>query len=322
MTEKILGIHHVTAIASDPQRNLDFYTRDLGLRLVKKTVNFDDPGTYHFYFGDSAGSPGTILTFFPWVGARRGSRGAGQATVTSFAVPTGAVSYWMERLRRLGVVAEEPVQRFGLERIAFLDPDGLKLEIVADPEVDAIDAWQDSTVPAASAIRGFHGVTLSERSLSDTTRFLVETMGFDLEAQEDAASLFRVGNRGLGSRVEVIGRKDLDWGQIAAGTVHHVAWRVASDETEGAWREKLIAQGHRVSAVMDRQYFHSIYFREPGGVLFEIATDPPGFAIDESLAGLGSELRLPPWLEAEREAIESMLPRVSVAQDETSGVAR
>ncbi len=310
-TEPITGIHHVTAIATDPQRNLDFYAGVLGLRLVKKTVNFDDPGTYHFYFGDEAGSPGTILTFFPWPTARRGSRGSGQATVTSFSIPDGSLGFWIERLAQHGVVAEEPKERFDEEALAFYDPDGLKLELVAHAEGGGGEPWTGGSVPAAHAIRGFHSVTLAESDLEGTARLLTDTMG--LRSASDRGNRFRfaAGDGTVGRRVDVLHTPGNGVGRIAAGTVHHVAWRVPDDRAQAAWRERLAGEGLHPTEVKDRQYFKSIYFREPGGVLFELATDPPGFARDEDRESLGTHLKLPPWLEPHRERIEGVLPAVT-----------
>lgn len=306
--QEILGLHHVTAIAGDPQRNLDFYAAVLGLRLVKKTVNFDDPGTYHLYFGDELGRPGTILTFFPWPGARRGSRGVGQATVTAFLVPTGALGFWQERLQGAGVPVDDPVARLDEDVLTFLDPDGLKLELVAHPRAAELGVSGGGPVSAPNAIRGFHSVTLEQRDLEATAGFLQQTMGFEQAAEAGNRYRFEVPTRGLGSIVDVLHNPSGSHGNIAAGSVHHVAWRVAGDAEERSWRDELLAAGHQVSPVMDRRYFHSIYFREPGGVLFEIATDPPGFGVDESIEDLGSGLMLPPWLEEHREKIQQHLP--------------
>ena len=316
MNESISGIHHVTAIATDPQRNLDFYTGVLGLRLVKKTVNFDDPGTYHFYFGDGLGRPGTILTFFPWPAARRGSRGSGQATVTSFSVPEGSLGFWSERLGKLGVVAEEPKPRFEEEALAFYDPDGLKLELVAHAEGAGGEPWDGAAVPAEHAIRGFHSVTLAERSLDGTAQLLADTMGLRSAGERDNRYRFAAGGGAVGRRVDVLHTPGTGFGTIAAGTVHHVAWRVLDDRSQAAWRERLEGEGLHPTGVKDRQYFKSIYFREPGGVLFELATDPPGFTRDEDPDRLGTHLKLPPWLESHRDGIERVLPPVTVAAED------
>ena len=316
MNRTIEGIHHVTAIARDPQANVDFYTGVLGLRLVKKTINYDDPGTYHFYYGDGEGRPGTIITFFPWPMARRGSHGAGQATVTSFAVPEGSLGWWRERLNRLHVPFEEPRPRFDEEVLTLLDPDGLELELVAragDPRTP----WDGGPVPADQAIRGFEGVTLTEWNPEVTASLLQGVLGFRPIAEAGGRFRFEVGAGGPGTRVDVLASPDAPRGHVSAGTVHHVAWRTPNDDQQRAWHEELQDLGLHVSPIMDRQYFHSIYFREPGGVLFEIATDPPGFTADEPVESLGSSLRLPEWLEPERKRIEEILPPVEVREIET-----
>lgn len=315
MSSEIRGIHHVTAIATDPQANVDFYTGVLGLRLVKKTVNFDDPGTYHFYYGDEQGHPGTILTFFPWPMARRGTHGAGQTTATAFSVPAGSLGYWSERLERLGVPAESPRERFSEEVLTFLDPDGMKLELVARAGDDRAP-WEGGPVPAEHAIRGFAGVTLTEWNPEVTARLLTGTMGFRPAGEAGDRFRFESGAGGPGTQVDILASPSAPRGHVAAGTVHHVAFRVADDPAQREWHELLLGRGQHVSPIMDRQYFHSIYFREPGGVLFELATDPPGFTWDEPVAELGSGLRLPPWLEGERKTIESILPPVRVKSGE------
>jgi glyoxalase family protein len=318
MHDRIAGIHHVTAIATDPQRNVDFYSGTLGLRLVKKTVNFDDPGTYHFYFGDESGMPGTILTFFPWPLARRGSRGAGQATVTSFAVPERSLGFWRERLVAAGVVTEEVTKRFDEESIAFYDPDGLKLELVAGPTSSAAQPWGGAEVSEEHAIRGFHSVTLTLNDAETTASLLTDVMGLELEGEEDNRIRLR-GSAPLGARVDLLHSPQTGFGRVAAGTVHHVAWRVPDVEAQEAWRNTIAGAGLHPTGILDRQYFESIYFREPGGVLFELATDPPGFTRDEAPTELGTSLKLPPWLEDSRERIEQALPGISVPETAAAG---
>ncbi|MGH2406221.1 MAG: ring-cleaving dioxygenase [bacterium] len=319
MNPHLAGIHHVTAVASDPQGNVDFYVGVLGLRLIKRTVNFDDPGTYHLYYGDGAGSPGTIMTFFPWPGAPRGKVGAGQVGVTSFSIPKGAVSYWQDRLAQRGVEVEDPAPRFGEQAIAFADPDGLPLELIAavhDPRA----GWLHGPVPAGNAIRGFHGVTLLERGEDRCapTQSLLASMDFRLLHQDgDRYRYTADGSDGTPSTaglVDVLCRPGLPLGQIAAGTVHHVAWRTPDDAQQLAWRQRIRELGIGVTEVRDRQYFRSIYFREPGGVLFEIATDLPGFTTDEPLDRLGTDLKLPPWLESRRAALERALPPIRIPE--------
>jgi glyoxalase family protein len=311
MDRQIGGIHHVTAIARDPQANVDFYTGVLGLRLVKKTVNFDDPGTYHFYYGDEQGNPGTILTFFPWPMARLGSHGAGQATVTSFSVPEGSLGWWTERLDRLGIVYEAPRPRFEEEVLTLRDPDGLLLELVARAG-DERQPWEAGPVPAEHAVRGFAGVTLTEWNPQITSEVLTGLLGF--RPAGELGDRFRF-DAGGGTRVDVVGSPSAPRGNVAAGTVHHVAWRTPDDANQKAWHEELTRRGFHASPILDRQYFHSIYFREPGGVLFEIATDPPGFTKDEPVATLGTDLKLPPWLEPERKKIEGILPSIELRKE-------
>lgn len=313
-SRRIEGLHHVTALATSPQINVEFYTDVLGLRLVKRTVNFDDPGTYHLYYGDAEGRPGTILTFFPWPNSRRGSRGAGQATVTSFSVPEGSLGYWQERLAGLQIPVEEITERGGEETLVFLDPDGLKLQLVVTPDDADTAPWTGGSVPGDKAIRRFHGVTLTVGDGEASAALLAETLGFPL-LEEGTGGRYRF-DGGRGARVELAATGE-GFGRIAAGTVHHVAWRVADEAEQLAWRQRLLDAGMQVTPVLDRQYFKSIYFREPGGVLFEIATDPPGFTRDESPDALGTELKLPPWLEPERERIAAALPELGA--DSTGG---
>lgn len=311
MRQPISGIHHVTAIASDPQRNLDFYTQVLGLRLVKRTVNFDDPGTYHFYFADEVGSPGTILTFFPWPDAPRGRAGVGQVTLTSFSVPEQSLTFWEDRLRRAGVPIVKAGARFGEDVLAITDPDGLRIELIASPPQSERHPWNSSEVPAEHAIQGFHSVSLCEEGYEHTARVL-ELMGFRKVAEEGNRFRFEVGDGGPGTRADVLCMSEAPSGRTSVGTVHHVAWRVTDDEAQKVWREHLVSQDLNVTPVRDRCYFHSIYFREPGGALFELATDPPGFAIDEPVQALGETLKLPVWLERYRNEIETALPPVEL----------
>ncbi len=317
----IPGIHHVTAIAGDPQQNVDFYTGLLGLRLVKLTVNFDDPGAYHLYYGDEVGHPGTILTFFAWPGAPHGRPGAGQTTAVSFSVPIDSLDYWTERLAQRGVAYEEPIARLDEQVLTFLDPDGLQLELVAHPDAASLDAWQTGPVPPEHAIRGFHSVTLSEADHEDTASLLTETMGLRQVAQANDRIRYQAASAGPGARVDVIRTPRPVLGRVAVGSVHHVAWRTPTDDEQLAWRAEIAARGLNVTPVLDRQYFHSIYFREPGGVLFEIATDPPGFAIDEPREQLGAHLKLPPWLEPMRAQIERDLPVLRLPQTATPAPA-
>lgn len=308
--DRVNGIHHVTAIAGDPQKNLDFYMGLLGLRLVKLTVNFDDPATYHIYYGDQIGHPGTILTFFPWPGAPKGQLGTGQLTVISFSIPEESISFWSKRLESRGVAFQGPTTRFDDQMLSFSDPEGLRLELVATADTRSNNAWKDCPVPEVHAVRGLFGVTLSEKTLDPTASLLTETLGFQLLEKQGDRSRFTIGSEGPGTFVDVLSLPDALSGEVSVGTVHHVAWRTPNDEQQKSWRDKLAEIGLNVTPVIDRKYFRSIYFREPGGVLFEIATDPPGFTIDEPAELLGTRLNLPPWLEPLRGEIEQALPKV------------
>jgi glyoxalase family protein len=309
------GIHHVTAIASDPQRNLDFYAGVLGLRLVKRTVNFDDPGTYHFYFGDEAGTPGSILTFFPWPGAHRGRQGSGQVAVTSFSILSAAVGFWIERMVRYGIPYEGPAKRVDgsgtTDRIISLkDPDGLLLELVANDRAGDRPAWGgEAGIPIQNAIHGFHSVTLWVEEHSDTVEVL-EELGFGPDSEEGSTRTLSVGDGGPGTIVQVRTTRGFVQGVSGAGTVHHVAWRVADQSVQLTVRDRMRGAGLDPTPVIDRNYFHSVYFREPGGILFELATEPPGFAIDEPLDRLGERLMLPAQFEPSRAQIEAVLPPV------------
>ena len=321
MTTPILGIHHVTAIAGEPQTNVDFYAGLLGLRLVKKTVNFDDPSTYHLYYGDGLGRPGTIMTFFPWPGVRSGTLGSGQTQTTAFAVPKTSLDFWRRRLGNSSVRTED-VERLGVPGIAFTDPDGLRLELLASVHTDdSREPWDGASVPVEHAIRGFDGVTFLHADSTATERLLVDVMGFRKVAHDANRTRYASGDGGSGAFVDLVRDPSAVRGRVAGGSVHHVAFRVADDAAQAEWMDRLFASGHPTTDVKDRQYFHSIYFREPGGVLFELATDNPGFAIDEPADALGRELRLPPWLEQARHRIEAALPTLETARDRKTGEA-
>ena len=311
------GIHHVTAIAGDPQKNLDFYSGLLGLRLVKQTVNFDDPTTYHLYYGDGSGKPGTILTFFPWPGAARGRPGTGQAVSVAFAIRPRSLGYWLKRLARYGVKHDGPTKRFGEQVLTVRDPDGLQVELVAHEPSEAWDTMPGGMLPDEHAVRGFHSVTLWEEGYEQTAQLLANQLGF--QAAGDEHNVFRYVAAGgdaasagtsdtPGTIVDVRCAPGFWRGVVAVGTIHHVAFRARDDAVQLMLRGHLVKQGLNVTPVLDRQYFHSVYFREPGGVLFEIATDPPGFTVDEPLDELGTHLKLPPWLEGSRKELESVLP--------------
>lgn len=308
----ILGIHHITAMAGDAQANVDFYTRVLGLRLVKRTVNYDDPATYHLYFGDGTGTPGTLLTFFPWgAGSFRGRIGTGQVSVTSFSIPAASISYWKDRLARLDIAASGPTTRFGGEVLALRDRDGIQLELVAS-EDDARAGWPNGDVPAQHAIRGFHHASLSLSGYERSAGLLTSTLGFRPVGEEGNRFRFVAGGGTPGTIVDLVCEPGRMRGNMGAGVVHHIAFRAADDAAQSVLRQRIVDAGHDATPVLDRNYFHSIYFREPGGVLFEVATDPPGFSIDESIPELGSGLKLPPWLESDRAEIEAQLKPLAV----------
>jgi glyoxalase family protein len=307
MDRAIPGIHHVTAIAGDPQANLDFYTGLLGLRLVKRTVNFDDPGTYHLYFGNGAGDPGSILTFFPFLGAASGRPGTGMAVATAFAVPEASLDYWMGRLAAAAHDFDGPEVRFGEQVVTLCDPDGLRLELVGAAGAGA-PGWAGGPAPAEHAIRHLHGVALCVEAAERTKRLLTETFGYEVAGEAAGRVRLRARGGGPAGSVDLACEPDRLRGRMGAGSVHHVAFRARDEAEQRAWREQIAAQGFNVTPVLDRQYFRSIYFREPGGVLFEIATDPPGFAVDEPADALGASLKLPAWLEPRRQAIERSLP--------------
>ena len=310
---RTLGIHHITAIAGDPQKNLDFYSGLLGLRLVKMTVNFDDPTTYHLYYGDKRGNPGTILTFFVWPGGHRGREGIGQASTVAFAIRPASLGYWIERLVSHGVKYQGPARRLGEQVLSFRDPDGLQVELVAYQRSEAWTTAPAGTLPDEHAIRGFHSVTLWEEGYEQTARLLTDQLGFRPERDEN--NVFRYVSTGQesgnpGTIVDVRCAPGFWPGVVGVGSIHHVAFRARDDATQLVLREQLVEQGSNATLVIDRRYFHSIYFREPGGVLFEIATDGPGFSVDETEDELGTHLELPPWLEDRRGELERVLPEL------------
>ena len=312
MQHELPGLHHITAIAGDPQKNVDFYTGVLGLRLVKITINYDDPGSYHLYYGDEAGSPGSILTFFAWPGGTPGTRGTAQAAVTSFSVPEGSLGEWQKRFEQHHVRYESPTRRWEEEALTFYDPDGLQMELAAHLGAEERAAWSEGPIPLEYATRGFHSVTLSLKDKMRTAKLLTETMGFQLLREEGARARYIAGEQGAARTVDILTLPDVREGRVGVGSVHHVAWRTPTDAQQQAWQELLLKQRYQVSPVMDRQYFHSIYFREPGGVLFEIATDLPGFTADEPLESLGTRLCLPDWLEPDRDKIERRLLKLTL----------
>jgi len=309
-----VGIHHITAIAGDPERNLRFYAHTLGLRLVKLTVNYDDPATYHFYFGDELGRPGSILTFFPWPDGSPGRLGTGQVGAVAFAIPPASLGFWIERLLGQGIRYEGPSRRFDEPVLAFADPDGLPIELIASERVRSLPGRAAGAVPAGHAIRALHGATIWEDGDSGTAELLTAQLGFR-PLGEEGTILRLEGGDGAGALVDLRRAPGFWRGAGGVGTVHHIAFRAGDPAEQLVRREALVAAGYQVTPVLDRTYFRSIYFREPGGVLFEIATDGPGFTVDEQAAELGTSLQLPPKLEPARDRIAAALPPLTLAAD-------
>lgn len=305
MKQLIKGLHHVTAMADDPQKNLDFYAGILGLRLVKKTINFDAPDVYHFYYGDEDGKPGTILTFFPYKGLPRGRQGKGQLTTTSFSIPANSLGYWTERLKRFNIPFSNPQERFEEGFIYLEDPDGLGIELIANDR-DTRPGFTYGQIPLEHAVKGFHSITLSEDGYEKTAGFLTTYLNHQAFAEQSNRFRFSASGK-VGDLVDIVCEPDRMRGLGGSGTVHHVAFATDNDQTIQEMQEKLASKGMNVTTVLDRQYFHSIYFREPGGVLFEVATCDIGFTYDELLEELGQALKLPPWEEKNRSRIESGL---------------
>jgi glyoxalase family protein len=309
MKQTILGIHHITAIAGNAKRNYDFYTNVLGLRFVKKTVNFDDPYTYHFYFGDEVGSPGTILTFFPWEGITTGRRGTGMATEIGYSVPGESLDFWIKRFEEFNVTYNKVAEKFGEKYLTFLDPDGLKLELTVPSIKDNRKPWITESVNENVATRGFHNITLTLSRVEKTVNILTDVFGYKLKEQNINRYRFvtdAIETAAIIDLVEVPEHR----GHVAGGTVHHVAFRVPDDGVQIMYHDKLVSMGLNPTSVIDRNYFHSVYFREPGGVLFEIATENPGFTVDEPIDELGKELKLPAQYESKRDEIERILPEL------------
>ncbi|MGQ0569721.1 MAG: ring-cleaving dioxygenase [Armatimonadota bacterium] len=308
---ELLGIHHVTAIAGDPQENADFYVGVLGLRLVKKTVNQDDPTTYHLFYADAVGHPGTDLTFFPWPGARHGKEGPGQTVSVALAIPAAALSYWTTRLKANHIPFVGPSRRFDEDVIVFSDPHAMPVELIAGPGTEHRElwtAWESGPVPPEFAIRGIHGVTIKEAQADPTRAFLIETLGFRPAGDAEGRLRFTTGRGGSGAILDLLPTPGEDRGQVAVGSIHHVAWRTPDAAQQQRWWERIGTRGLSVSPIIDRFWFSSIYFSEPGGALFEIATDGPGFTRDERPEDLGDRLILPVWLEPRRAQIERALP--------------
>jgi glyoxalase family protein len=315
MSEKITGLHHVTALSGDAQKNVDFYAGILGLRMIKKTINFDAPDVYHLYYGDESGAPGTIMTFFPYPGIAKGRKGKGQMTVTSFSIPEHSLDYWMKRLDKFGIAYRPPQQRFDDEAFIYLeDYDGLGVELVAN-KTDDRSGFSYGQVPAEHAVKGFYGITLSEDGYERTASLLTEQMDHRLVAEKGSRFRFSPGGR-AGDYVDVLFSGDSTRGLGGSGTVHHVAFATPNDQDQLEVRERILQRGLDVTPVVDRQYFHSIYFREPGGILFEVATSDIGFTYDEPLERLGESLKLPPWVEKHRPEIERNLTPIELNIDQ------
>ena len=308
MKNIITGIHHITAIAGDAQRNYDFYTKVLGLRMVKRTVNFDDPGTYHFYYGNETGAPGSILTFFPWEGIPGGRAGTGMATEIGYSVPADSLAFWADRFKQ-HLINQGPVaQRFGETYLPFQDPDGLKIDLIASKYGDDRQPWTTAEVTAGTATKGFHSVTLTLKTIEPTAEILTDVFGYELKEQEGDRYRYISPAGTTASIVDLVEAPKGNRGLNGGGTNHHVAFRVPNEEVQMEFREKILSRGLHITPKINRDYFYSLYFREPGGVLFELATDNPGFTVDEPLDQLGSHLKLPAQYETSRASIEKSLP--------------
>jgi glyoxalase family protein len=306
--QKTAGIHHITAMVNDAQRNIDFYAGVLGLRLIKKTINFDRPEVYHLYFGNETGNPGTVITFFPWEKQLKGRIGTGQVGVTSYLIPKDTTPFWENRLKKFNIEYSSSI-RFGEKYIHFNDPDGLKLELIERDE-GPINHWSIGGVQAENAIKGFSGATLYSAQPHKTTVVLENVMGLECIGQEGDYLRFKTEGH-LGNTIDIQLNPSVR-GLMGAGTVHHIAWRAQDEEDLHRWRSLLHDKGYYPTEIRDRNYFKAVYFHEEGGILFEIATDPPGFSVDEPVAELGKKLMLPSWLEAKREELEETLPPVEV----------
>jgi glyoxalase family protein len=311
MENRILGIHHITAIAGNAIRNYQFYTGVLGLRLVKKTVNFDDPSTYHLYYGDGVGSPGSILTFFPWEGIKKGKIGNGMATEITYSVGDGSLHFWKERLNSLGVDITLQGKRFDDEYLSFLDPDGLPVTLIVPNKQDNRIPWTTEGLNSSVATKGIHSITINLRNADATVKILTDIFQYTFVGKDGARSRYKTNAIEHASIIDIIEMPDGKPGVGAGGTIHHIAFRVEDERTQQVFRDRILSYGLEITNKIDRNYFFSLYFREPGGVLFEIATDTPGFAVDESVEGLGLQLMLPPQYESGRKEIESFLPQIN-----------
>lgn len=310
MADHQKGIHHITILSGDAQVNYDFYVKKLGLRMVLKSVNQDDPGTYHLFYANGAGKPGSSITFFPWPMAHQGVPGTGEAVAVSFAVPSTSVEYWKKHLSDEAIAIDGPEKRFGLDVIRFRDPDNMMLELVFDPSANAVDAWKDATVPAEHGIRGFWGTTMRIVETDETVALLEDVFGFSKTDEENNLILLKSGSE-IGHSVILEKADEAASGKNGRGIIHHVAFRAKDEEEELDMRRKVMDHGLQPTTVIDRHVFKSVYFRSPGGVLFEIATDGPGYrSVVDHEEDMGKELFLPEWLEPRRQYIESILPEI------------
>ena len=308
----VQGLHHITAVASNPHKNVEFFHHVLGQRLVKKTVNFDDPGTYHLYYGDEVGTPGTIMTYFPWQHMRRGQRGNGETAAMAYTIRPETMGFWQEWLQKNGISTGEMQTRFGADVLPFTDPDGLPLELITSTAPATLQFWADGPIGEKEALLGFHSVTLWLDAVEATGQLLTEQLGYQFVGEEGNRFRFQADANDMGTIVDILHRPGQPSGQFGAGSIHHIAFRTVDDDEQLEYLQKLRQARVQVTPVQDRQYFHSIYFRSPGGVLFEIATDAPGFPYDEPVAELGTHLKLPSWLEQHRPAIEARLPEIEL----------
>ncbi len=314
MKSTILGIHHITAMASDAQRNVDFYVRVLGLRFVKKSINQDAPDVYHLYYGDEEGSPGTAMTFFPFGRAARGSRGNGEISRVAFAVPTASADFWVHQLSRHNIPFTGPADRFGNSVISFPDPDGMMIDLVFSDVQELRHPWKRSTVPVEHAIKRFYGVTMNLSALDPSLAVLRDLLGARPGQQSGNTHRWIIGEGSDEAAIDIVVDPTAPFARQSAGSVHHIAWRVKDFAAHEEWQQTVARGGLHPTEIIDRFYFHSIYFREPGGVLYEIATDNPGFTVDEPLETLGRELKLPPWYEPHRAKIEQALVPITVPE--------
>ncbi len=308
----VQGLHHITAVASNPHKNVEFYHHVLGQRLVKKTVNFDDPGTYHLYYGDEVGTPGTIMTYFPWQHMRPGRRGNGETAAMAYTIRPQAMGFWQNWLKKSGISTGERQTRFGQDVLPFTDPDGLPLELITSDDPATLQFWADGPIGASDALQGFHSVTLWLDQVEPTANLLTQQLGYRFIGEEGNRFRYKADGNDIGLFVDILHRPGQPQGQFGAGSIHHIAFRTVDDTEQLEYLQKLRQARVQVTPVQDRQYFHSIYFRSPGGVLFEIATDAPGFPYDEPVAELGTHLKLPSWLEQHRPAIEQRLPEIEL----------